>query len=80
MNTDKKRITLLADRLCYLDKGIDGLRWRTGMRQAGIGYRDRYDVKAESLADTVLRPIIPATPILPGEARQLSLLDLLGAA
>ena len=74
---DKKRITLLADRLCYLDRGNDGLRWRTGMIRAGIGYRDKYDVQAESLADSLLRPIVPAVPVIPGEARQLSMFDLM---
>lgn len=46
---DAEKVRLLADRLCWLEKGQDGLRWRNGMWRSDRSYRDRYDLRAEKL-------------------------------
>ncbi len=59
MQTDPKptnaaRLRLIADRLCYLSEGMDGLRTRHGLLRAyGNAYRDRYDVLAAAKIDHV---------------------------
>lgn len=50
------RVRLLADRLCYLKEGIEGLRRRHGLFRSGLGFRDQYDHEATRLAPTLLKP------------------------
>jgi hypothetical protein len=60
---EPERIRLLADRLCWLTEGQDGMRRRHGMQRAIKGYRDRYDAEAERLAPEVLKPkVYPVFP------------------
>lgn len=54
MDTQKERIRLLADRLCYLEHGVDGLRRRHGMWRSDKTYRDKYDRIAEERASELL--------------------------
>lgn len=45
--TEYNRMRLLADRMCYLVEGDDGLRYRAGMIRAfGKDWRDEYDIAA----------------------------------
>ena len=50
-NQDKERLRLLADRLCYLERGTDGLRWRHGMLRADRNHRDKWDMLAERMVN-----------------------------
>lgn len=61
-----ERVRLLADRLCWLSQGQDGLRVRHGMRRSGVPYRDQFDVLAEAKAAEWL-PVrqLPTLPQLP---------------
>ena len=47
----KNKYRLIADRLCYLAEGMDGLRYRHGMQRAykasGLKWWDKYDTEAE---------------------------------
>jgi hypothetical protein len=44
-----KRIRLVADRLCYVAEGQDGLRRRNGMWRADRNYWDKYDTQAKKI-------------------------------
>lgn len=44
--TDKKKVRLIAGRMCYLAEGADGLRRRSGWFLADKNYVDEYDFAA----------------------------------
>lgn len=46
-----RNVKLLADRLCYLENGMDGLHVRYGMSRADKNYYDKYDSQAREIID-----------------------------
>lgn len=58
---EPERVRLLADRLCWLKEGQDGLRRRHGLwnafRQSRLTYTDEYDLEAGRLAPTLMKPL-----------------------
>ena len=55
---EPERIRLLADRLCWLEHGDPGVRWRTGLWRADKSYWDKYDRMAAELAPEVFKPAL----------------------
>ncbi len=72
------RLKLLADRLCFISQGQEGLTFRHGHQKSIPGWRDQFDSWAEAAAPEML-PVkelptllllptlaTPAQPTLPG--------------
>jgi hypothetical protein len=51
---EKEVARLLADRLCWLELGQEGMRYRHNMQRAlGKKYQDTYDKQAETIIKMV---------------------------
>jgi hypothetical protein len=70
---DRELVRLVADRMCYLERGTDGLRWRHGMYRADRHYRDHYDLMAERYLEA--HPPQPKAQPQPVGWKQLTLLE-----